>query len=276
MLKIFVYLAAVIVGAYGSGELIGLHSPSSVKFSGQEQIAESLVKEIFAVCMGFTVTKSSDWPGLSVSNPFSFAEAIVVVVVAGVSSLGLKEGHHYPLITDEDESVIWQSLHDRVLSRYPGQNATLLRMDLAEDVKPYHSFFGDYEDTPNWIVSYLDPTVSEDKQFLDEMRLLRNIVKLVESGLVYRDRVPDVYWNVVRSLHPVTDLHGPDSEAAKEATQILRDMISIIRKAYVAAYQNRVLVATVSSDVSDTRRTRSLVAHTEDASWHTQRIGRQT
>jgi hypothetical protein len=78
--------------------------------------------------------QGSDWSGLSVSQPFSFAEATVVVVVDGVSSLGLKDGHHYPLITDEDETVIWQSLHDRVLSRYPGQNATLLRMDPAEEV----------------------------------------------------------------------------------------------------------------------------------------------
>jgi hypothetical protein len=45
------------VTVYGAGELIILHSPSSVKFSGQEEVAESLVKEIFAVCMGFTVTK---------------------------------------------------------------------------------------------------------------------------------------------------------------------------------------------------------------------------
>jgi hypothetical protein len=86
-------------------------------------------------CMLF---QHSDWPGLSVSNPFSFAEAAVVVVVDGVSSLGLKEGHHYPLITDEDESVIWQSLHDRILRHYPGQNATLLRMDRAEEVGSVH------------------------------------------------------------------------------------------------------------------------------------------
>lgn len=75
------------------------------------------------------------------SHPFSFAEAIVGVVVDGVSSLGLKEGHRYPLVTDEDESVIWQALHDRILSRYPGQNATLLRMDLAEEVKCVHDSF---------------------------------------------------------------------------------------------------------------------------------------
>jgi hypothetical protein len=73
-----------------------------------------------------------------VSNPFSFAEATVVVVVDGVSSLGMKEGHHYPLNTDEDESVSWQSLRGRVLSRYPALNATLLRMDLADEVGSAH------------------------------------------------------------------------------------------------------------------------------------------
>jgi len=234
MLKIIVYLAAVILTAYGAGELVVLHSPGSIKFSGWEQIDESMVKEIFAACLGFTVTKGSDWPGLSVSHPFSFAEAIVGVVVDGVSNLGLKEGHRYPLVTNEDESVIWQSLHDRILSRYPGQNATLLRMDLAEEAKPYSRVFGDYENTPsNWTVRYLDPSVSEDKRFLDEMTVLSNIAKLVESGLVYRDGVPDVYWKVVRSLHPVVDFHGPDSEAAKEAKQILQDVIHIIKKAYV-------------------------------------------
>jgi hypothetical protein len=116
--------------------------------------------------------------------------------------------------------------------------------------------------------------VSEDKRFLDEMTVLSNIAKLVriasqqhvvietalcagkyrtlsdastlfcflqvESGLVYRDGVPDVYWKVVRSLHPVVDFHGPDSEAAKEAKQILQDVIHIIKKAYVLAYKGRV------------------------------------
>jgi hypothetical protein len=46
--------------------------------------------------------------------------------------------------------------------------------------KPYCSLFGDCEGShTNWTVSYLDPTVSEDKQFLDEMRVLSDISKLV-------------------------------------------------------------------------------------------------
>jgi hypothetical protein len=59
--------------------------------------------------------------------------------------------------------------------------------------------------------------------------------------------VPDVYWKVVRSLHPVIDLHGPDSEAAKEAKQILQDVIHIIKKTYVVAYQSRVSILKRSS-----------------------------
>lgn len=57
---------------------------------------------------------------------------------------------------------------------------------------------------------------------------------------MYRDGVPDVYWMVVRSLHPVVDFHGPDSDAAKEAKHILQDVIQVIEKAYVLAYKNRV------------------------------------
>lgn len=57
---------------------------------------------------------------------------------------------------------------------------------------------------------------------------------------MYRDGVPDVYWKVVRSLHPVVDFHGPDSDATKEAKQILQDVIHIIKKAYVLAYKGRV------------------------------------
>lgn len=46
--------------------------------------------------------------------------------------------------------------------------------------KPYSRVFGDYENTPsNWTVRYLDPSVSEDKRFLDEMTVLSNIAKLV-------------------------------------------------------------------------------------------------
>jgi hypothetical protein len=83
----------------------------------------------------------------------------------------------------------------------------------------------------------------------------------VESGLVYRDGVPDVYWTVVHSLHPVVDFHGSDSEAAKEAKQILQDVIHSIKKAYVNAYKNRV------SSISDLGHMAHVAIHYLVALW---------
>ncbi|KAJ9577991.1 hypothetical protein L9F63_025148 [Diploptera punctata] len=265
MLKIIFLTFAAFIAVHGAGELAILHSTDSLKFSGRDPIDESMLKEIFSAAMGFTITKGSDWSGLSVKNPFGFPEATVVISVDGVPDVGLSEGHRYPLNTDEDESVTWQALSDRVLRRYLGQNATLLRVDLTEQLDSVRQIFGEYDGTPtNLSVQYLDPTVAEDKQFLDEMATLHSIAKLVKSGVVYRDGVPDVYWMVVRSLHPVVDFHGPDSDSAKEAKQILRNTINNVKKAFITAYKNRVIVATICSDASHTRRTRSLKATKEE------------
>ncbi|PSN44884.1 hypothetical protein C0J52_06190 [Blattella germanica] len=240
MFKIIIFAVAAFVAVHGAGELEILHSPDAIKFTGRDPLDESMLKEIFSASMGFTINKGSDWSGLSVLDPFHFAEAVVTLVVDGVSNLGFSDGQRYPLNTDEDESVTWQALHDRVLRRYPDQNATLLRVDLTEQLDSVKQLFGEYDGAPtNWSVRFLDANVAEDKQFLDEMAQLHSIAKLVQSGVVFRDGVPDVYWMVVRSLHPVVDFHGPDSDAAKEAKQILRSTIHTVRKAFVSAYKNR-------------------------------------
>ncbi|KAJ9588320.1 hypothetical protein L9F63_018318 [Diploptera punctata] len=245
MLKIIFLTFAAFIAVHGAGELAILHSTDSLKFSGRDPIDESMLKEIFSAAMGFTITKGSDWSGLSVKNPFGFPEATVVISVDGVPDVGLSEGHRYPLNTDEDESVTWQALSDRVLRRYLGQNATLLRVDLTEQLDSVRQIFGEYDGTPtNLSVQYLDPTVAEDKQFLDEMATLHSIAKLVKSGVVIQR----------------CDFHGPDSDSAKEAKQILRSTINNVKKAFITAYKNRVIVATICSDASHTRRTRSLKA----------------
>lgn len=39
---------------YANGEFVVLHSPDSVSFHGNEEIEQSLLKEVFAACLGFT------------------------------------------------------------------------------------------------------------------------------------------------------------------------------------------------------------------------------
>lgn len=79
-----------------------------------------------------------------------------------------------------------------------------------------------------------------------------------------RDFLPDLYWFKIRSLHALVDLHGDNSTVAKEAKQLLNDVIIRLNSAFKKAYGDGVLVTVIVSDASHTRRTRSILAQTKD------------
>ncbi|CAG2060820.1 unnamed protein product, partial [Timema podura] len=115
--------------------------------------------------------------------------------------------------------------------------------------------------SPPPLVQYLNPNETEDAQFIQELLLVKQLTHKVksESG----DGVPDVYWLVLRALHPVIDLHGTDSDAATEAKNLLIEAIKDLDLAFVHAYKGQVLVTVVTSDVSHTRKSRSLMAEVD-------------
>lgn len=67
------------------------------------------------------------------------------------------------------------------------------------------------------------------------------------------------------ALHALVDLHGENSTAAKEAKQLLNDVIIRLNNAFVRSYQGKVLVSVIVSDASHTRRTRSILAAKAEA-----------
>lgn len=82
----------------------------------------------------------------------------------------------------------------------------------------------------------------------------------IEASPVKNDYIPDVYWFRVTALHALVDLHGENSTAAKEAKQLLNDVIIRLNNAFVRSYHGKVLVSVIVSDASHTRRTRSILA----------------
>lgn len=66
-------------------------------------------------------------------------------------------------------------------------------------------------------------------------------------------------------MHALVDLHGENSTAAKEAKQLLNDVIIRLNNAFVRAYQGKALVSVIVSDASHTRRTRSILAAKAEA-----------
>lgn len=68
-----------------------------------------------------------------------------------------------------------------------------------------------------------------------------------------------MFWFKVSGLHALVDLHGENSTAAKEAKQLLNDAIVRLNSVFKKAYGGSVLVTTIVSDASHTRRTRSIL-----------------
>lgn len=81
-----------------------------------------------------------------------------------------------------------------------------------------------------------------DRQFLEEMQLLRAIAEKVPSA-IKADSVSDVYWFVVSGLRPVLDSYGKESKAAKEGLALLKTTVQDISKAFRKQYNDAVSFA---------------------------------
>lgn len=259
------FVALCVAAVAAEGELQVLHSTDSLHFHGHERLSQDTLKEVLSASLGFTIEKGSDWKGLRILDPFQYSEAVAVLVVDGVKSLDSKLSHihRYPLSTTEHEEDTWQSLRSRIDARFPHKihNNSVYRLDLQDIVMGEKSPLLDgvriAQDTQQY--EFLDVDSEEDAQLMKEVQVLRGLAHKVEALGAVRDGLPDLYWIVLRGLHAVSDRHGADSPATREAKQLVSDAASALSRAFSNAYDGRVIFATVATDSSHTRRARSLL-----------------
>uniref|UniRef100_T1I118 Renin receptor n=1 Tax=Rhodnius prolixus TaxID=13249 RepID=T1I118_RHOPR len=240
--------------AHGAGEISILQTPDSLTFSGQEQMDLSNVKNVLSAAMGFTTPESPRWSGLVISDPFHFADAVVVVSVPGVPSLDSIQGRTYPLSTDEPLEDTWRALSWRLIDRFPtATNLTLnyLSMDQPVEAGAVYGELGS-RDTPT--VEYLKPTLPEDKALIEQVNLVDAITAKLDDKGVVNDGVPDVHWFTVPGLHSLIDTYGGQSKQVNEAKRLLSSSILLLSEVFNTAYNDKVLFAVISSDVVHTRR----------------------
>ncbi|XP_071451400.1 ATPase H(+)-transporting accessory protein 2 [Hetaerina americana] len=294
MFRLMFIATCVVATVYGAGEFVILQSSPGVKFLGHEELDQSMLKHVFSAALGFTTNKDSKWSGMEIKDPFHYPVALFVLVVDGVRSLSAVSGWGeidsdddsvtaeavFPMVTDEDESFTLRALETRIRERYPnsgvGGNLTFIRAVLSE------------EDTlPNqWKQEEILPfSLAEEAEwkalrkneeenqalFQENFHFFSELVvlgKIVNGAIHAAEKKgvsgPDVYWLVLRGLHPLIDLNGDDSDQSARAIQILstraRTMASLLAKAYA----NRALVAVITTDSSHTRRARSATADGDD------------
>ncbi|XP_014610254.1 PREDICTED: renin receptor isoform X4 [Polistes canadensis] len=258
MLNIFICFLISLTGVWAHGEFVVLRSPDSVSFYGNEEIEQSLLKEVFAASLGFTAKQRETWEGISITDPFSLPEAVVSIVVEGVDTLDIPNGIKFNLNDDEIEETTWQAISRRLAER--DNDNTLVRIYLGDGLDALgQSALGELKPIPIDESSFvaLRLTNEEDRKFLEEIQLLRAIAKKVPTAIKADDK-SDVYWLVISGLRPVLDLHGKNSTAAKEAFLLLNDALNDISDAFMKVYDNKVLIAAFTNDPSQVRHTRSI------------------
>lgn len=109
-------------------------------------------------------------------------------------------------------------------------------------------------------------SVEEDRQFLEEMSFLNALVESIKSASLKPSNAPQLIWFKIESLHALSDLHGENSTATKEAKRMMNQAIEDLSAAYDKLYDGKVLINVISSDASHTRRVRRATKEGEDVS----------
>ncbi|KAM3966897.1 ATPase H(+)-transporting accessory protein 2 [Aphomia sociella] len=248
-----------IFGTNAAGEFSVLHSPKSLKFSGSSKTLESLLKEIFSASLGLSVEENSEWNGLSIVDPFNTPEAVVEVYIDGVSSLGNTawlKSQDFPLTVDEYEPDTYRAVKHRIEQRFTNGGNKLVQINLSDknELTSYPDVFGEIipPKVTKQSLQHLKYTVEEDYQFLSELEALKTLISKVKS--ISADNIIDFYSFRFRSLHALSDFHGPNSLQTKEAKKLLSEALQQLSDAFAKAYDGSVLVTAVSTDVAHTRR----------------------
>ncbi|XP_050474016.1 renin receptor isoform X2 [Bombus huntii] len=258
MFKLFLCFVAALVAVKASGDFVVLHSPNSVMFNGNEEVEQSLLKEVLAAALGFTVKLRGIWSGISITDPFRLPEAVVAVAIEGVDSLDIPKGKRFPLNVNEVEETTWQALRERLEER--DNDNTLVRISLGDGLDALgQSALGELKPTPidETSLRALSLGKEEDKKFLEEVELLHAIANKAPSA-IKPDSKPDIYWLVVSSLRPILDTYGSNSTASREALSLLNNALNVIHDAFIQAYDGQVLIVAFTNDATKVHHIRSV------------------
>ncbi|XP_018314523.1 renin receptor isoform X1 [Mycetomoellerius zeteki] len=253
---LFVVFAAV----HADGEFIVLHSPDSIRFTGNREIEQSCLKEFLSAILGYTGKQKDSEHSLVIRDPFSMPKALVAIVIDGVGLLPFLKDKAlvtYSLIVDEVEETTWQAIRSRVEER--SNDNTLVRINLSDGVDALgQSALGELKPTNIEKLNNLNSEVEEDRKFIEEIQLLRAIGDNAFSAKKH-DSDTDVYWLIISTFKSLLDKHGNDSAAAEEGSKLLNDGIEHVSEGFLNLYNGKIVIAIFTNDAWKVRNARSVL-----------------
>ncbi|XP_022826342.1 uncharacterized protein LOC111356274 [Spodoptera litura] len=250
-------LVLKIIGLKAAGEFSILYSPDSLRFMATDKTSESNLKEIFSAALGLSVEHSSEWKGLIVVDPFNTPEAAVEVYIDGIRSIGEHIAlNTYKLSVDEYEPDTYKSVKERIKQHFTegGNKIASVKLSNGNEFRKLLGNFIKNKKPTKEVLHHLKYNVEEDYLFINELQILRAVIQWIQDGGIVPDNQIDFFNFRIRSLHGVSDYHGPNSKETTEAKKLLGEAVQELSKAFVEAYVGSVLVTAVSTDVPHTRR----------------------
>ncbi|XP_014279995.1 ATPase H(+)-transporting accessory protein 2 [Halyomorpha halys] len=254
-INIFIF-SFLFIYVNGAGEFCILQTPESIRFSGQEQLDLSSVKNVLSSACGFTIPECPRWSGMAIESPFNFAEGVVVVAVPGVASLDSVQGRTYPLNTDESLESTWHAISSRMADRFPTADNMTLNYVNVNDPSKAVEVYGTLSQRDSPSVEYLKLSSPEDKAFIDQINTLDAITSKIADKGVNVDGLPDIHWFTVPGLHNLVDMYGITSKQVLEAKRLISSSVLLLSEVFTTAYDDKVIFTVLSSDAIHTRRYR--------------------
>lgn len=229
MLLNFITLLLFSARTHASGEFRVLHTPSSMKWIGEDQLDSSYLSDVLLAAQGHAVSGDCDWSGLAIKNPFTLAPtAMVVVHIEGIFKLAAWETLKvYELIYSET----LDSIDNLIAELDPKTVYDINFINHTLGVEKYKNYFGNAIVPIATPIQYFKPVeYASHRQFLEEVgymhaisenlsRLLKpshvvvirislqNIVKINSYSLLYEAKklIKQANLRLLRAARTITN-----------------------------------------------------------------------
>ncbi|XP_034480103.1 ATPase H(+)-transporting accessory protein 2-like [Drosophila innubila] len=174
---IFSLFIAVI---FGDGDFSVLLSPSSIEFTGNDQLESSYIGDVLLAALGNSVIGSIPWNGMTIKDPFSLAKtSLIIIQVRGI--------YHLPTPNDTSTYEFIGSDAESSLDYLVSQLSVAYDINFVNHKKGVGQFlscFGSIDAPIVQPIEYLQPhQYWSHKHFLEELGLIKHASQHLELVL---------------------------------------------------------------------------------------------
>jgi len=241
-----------LVLALGEDSITIVHTPAAITFSPSPSLPGNELTKVLSKTLGFTPNTPLQWKGVTVRNPFGYANGLLVVEVIGDEKLQL-EGINYPIKGKVNLDTVKDDLISLVEER-SGEKAVIINDDDVDLYVMQNS--GDSIEVMDIPYEHLNSSLDTDNLFLQKANLLSHIPDKLPDGEAAGSKM--LIWVQTAMLPSLDSSYSADSAQGVEARNILTNLITKLSNSMQHNYKQVVVAVIYTSAATHNRVARSV------------------